>query len=163
MKDLDLKTLSFDEIDEARSPRPAPAFDAVVASALSRRGFLRGVLAFGSGAAAMGMGALSGSTALAATSRFGFTPIGIATDFDVHVPEGYSWQAVAKWGQPLFSDTADVDPVTRGTGASQARAFGDNTDGMHLFSIGGKQVLAVNHEYIEDKVILGNRDRKSVV
>ena len=157
-----LSRLSFDDFDEARDPRPDEQdFDRVVAAAISRRGFL-GVLAMGSGAAAMGTGTLlstfashaDASSALGAGSRFGFEPIGIATDFTVHVPEGYSWQVLASWGQPLFPDAPEFDPATGGTAASQARSFGENTDGMELFSIGGHQVLAVNHEYVNPEINL---------
>jgi uncharacterized protein len=44
--------LSTDDWDEAHFPRPEENdFDRVVERAISRRGFLGGVLAFGSGAA----------------------------------------------------------------------------------------------------------------
>ena len=47
MRDHTTTDLSWDEFDERRDPRPAAtAFDAVVDRALSRRGFLGGVLAF---------------------------------------------------------------------------------------------------------------------
>ena len=109
MKDQDTKSLSFDAYDELHHPRPAlQDFDRVVASALSRRGFLSGVLAFGSGAAVMGLGTMMSSTsALAqATTRFAFKPIPIATDANVIVPEGYSTHILAKWGQPLFAESS---------------------------------------------------------
>ena len=157
MTKQDLADLSFDDYDEVINPRPDTCdFDRVVESGLSRRGFLGGMVAFGSGAMAMGSTILTGSPASAA-ARFGFTPIGIDTSNDVTVPVGYNWHVVAKWGQPLFSDVADVSANHLGTGASQARAFGDNTDGMDVFTIGDKQVLAVNNEYIQNRVLLGNR------
>ena len=161
MASKDLRDLSFDDYDEAISPRPETNdFDNVVKAALSRRGFLSGIVAFGSGAMVMGSTVLSGSPAAAAghgASRFGFTPIPASTANTVTVPEGYSWQVMAKWGDPLFSDAPELDAETRGTGASQARAFGDNTDGMDIFAYGDKQILAVNNEYIQNKVLLGNR------
>ncbi|MCA3450965.1 MAG: PhoX family phosphatase, partial [Rhodobacter sp.] len=151
----------FDEIDERRNPRPhEQEFDRVVARAISRRGFL-GVLAFGSGAAAMGLGTLMGSTSARAqtASRFAFTPIAIATDFAVHVPEGYAWKPVARWGDALFSDAPAFDPEKGTTAAGQARAIGENTDGMELFVIDGREVIAVNHEYVNLDVNLpGNPD-----
>jgi len=152
MKDADFHHMTFDEFDEARDPRPeAPEFDAIVERALSRRGFLGGVVAFGSGAAAMGLGTLMSSTSAEAqaamTSRFAFTPIAAQTDSTIHVPEGYRWSVVVKWGDPLFSDAPAFDHATGGTAASSERAFGDNTDGMELFNIDGHQVIAVNHEY----------------
>ena len=148
--------LSWDEWDELQSPRPEGTdFDDVVEAALSRRGFLSGVLAFGSGAAVMGAGTLLSTTsAQAATSRFGFTPIPIATDATIHVPEGYNWDLLISWGDPLFSDTPEFDHATGGDVASSERVFGENTDGMELFTIGSRQVIAVNHEYVNTKINL---------
>ena len=93
--------LSWDEWDEMNDPRPAESgFDQVVEEAIWRRGFLGGVLAFGSGAAVMGTGTLLSITSAEAqaASRFAFNPIPIQTDFTVHVPEGYSWKPLARWG-----------------------------------------------------------------
>ncbi len=158
MKDDNRANLSWDAWDETVRPAPTTVeFDAVVDAALSRRGFLRSVLAIGSGAAVMGMGTLMSSTSAqaqaAAMSRFAFTPIDIATDFDVHVPAGYSWKPLVKWGQPLFSDAPEFDQAG-GTSASAERAFGENTDGMELFNIDGHQVIAVNHEYANPELQL---------
>ena len=64
MVDKSLIDLSWDDFDEQRDPRPAGnQFDAVVDRAISRRGFLGGALAFGSGAAVFGTGLLSSTTA----------------------------------------------------------------------------------------------------
>ena len=62
----------------------------MVERAISRRGFLAGVLAFGSGAAVMGAGVLGAATSAKAqqTSRFAFEAIPAATDGTVHVPPG---------------------------------------------------------------------------
>lgn len=148
MKDINTKDLSWDAWDELRRPAPAVTdFDRIVDAAISRRGFLGGLMAFGSGAAAMGL--LGGTSAQAAgASRFGFQPIPIQTDFTVHVPEGYSWQVVARWGDPLFSDAPAHDAATGGAAAGSDRVFGENTDGMELFNINGREVIAINHEYV---------------
>ncbi len=156
MKDVDTYDLSWDEWDELQRPAPETTeFDQVVEQALSRRGFLSGVLAFGSGAAVMGSGMLSGTSAQAqAASRFGFTPIPIQTDYTVHVPAGYSWQALAKWGEPLFSDAEALSQETGVSVGSSDRVFGENTDGMEAFVVDGRQVIAVNHEYVNTRVNL---------
>ena len=106
MNNIDIQSLSADEWDELKFPRPeVQDFDRVVERAISRRGFLGGVLAFGSGAAVMGAGLLKGTTALAQpASRFPFMPIAAQTDNTVHVPEGYSWKTLVRWGDALFSD-----------------------------------------------------------
>ena len=139
--------LSWDEFDELRDPRPAENdFDRVVDSALSRRGFLGGVLAAGSGAMAFGSGILGAAPARAQTA-FAFDPIGIATDFAIHEPAGYQWKPLVRWGDALFSDASDAfSPETGVPVELSDRVFGENTDGMELFVIDGRQVIAVNSE-----------------
>ena len=161
MEDIPLHRLPFDEIDERRNPRPQEQeFDRVVARAISRRGF-PGVLAFGSGAVAMGLGTLMGPTSARAqtASRFAFAPIAMTTDFTVHAPEGYASKPVARWGDALFADAPAFDPEKGTTAAGQACAVAENTDGMELFVIAGREVMAVNHEYVNLDVNLpGNPD-----
>ncbi|MEQ9694136.1 PhoX family phosphatase [Shimia sp. SDUM112013] len=157
MTDIDTTDMSADDWDELNFPRPETSdFDNVVEEALTRRGFLGGVLAFGSGAAVMGTAGVLGTTSAQAqsTSRFAFKPIPIATDGTVHVPEGYSWAPVAKWGQPLFSDADAFDPATGHSAANASKVFGENTDGMWLFSIDGREVIAINNEYANRKTNL---------
>ncbi|GAB4261866.1 MAG: PhoX family phosphatase [Pararhodobacter sp.] len=145
----DKTKLTADAWDELNFPRPTETdFDRIVDSALSRRGFLRSVLVFGSGAAVMGTGLLGGRAALASTTaRFPFAPIDAQTDDAVHVPDGYEWRVLVRWGDPLFSDAAGYDVAEGGTVEASDRMFGENTDGMELFSVRGHQLIAINHEY----------------
>ncbi|SIQ13663.1 hypothetical protein SAMN05880582_101872 [Rhizobium sp. RU20A] len=159
MTTIDKFKMSWDEWDERQNPPPAVTdFDRVVERAVSRRGFLGGILAFGSAAAAMGtIGQLMSSTAVEAadaTSRFPFTPVPAGTDATVHVPDGYNWNPLAKWGQPLFSNVADVDPAKGVSLENSDKVFGENTDGMELFVVGGHQLIAVNHEYVNPEINL---------
>ncbi|SEJ94970.1 hypothetical protein SAMN05444007_10993 [Cribrihabitans marinus] len=156
MTGIDLTTLSADDWDEMTFPRPEEnEFDRVVERSLSRRGFLGGVLAFGSGAAVMGSGLLSSSAARAMeASRFPFTPIPIQTDDEIHLPEGYGWQVLARWGDPLFSDAEGYDVAEGGPVEHSDRVFGENTDGMETFSYRGHQLIAINHEYTNRKINL---------
>ena len=119
--------LSFDEFDEMNDPRDEPTgFE----RALSRRRFLGGTAALG----AAGAGGL------------GFEPVAANGLDTVAVPPGFSWRNVIAWGDPLWSDGAPFDRATRGAGASQERAFGDNNDGMSSFDAGGRTVLAVTRD-----------------
>jgi len=150
MKDNQKHTLSFDEFDEMMNPRPEENdFDRIVEAAISRRGFMGGVLAFGS------FTALGGSitSADAASNRFSFNQIGSSTADDVIVPEGYKVDVMMRWGDPMWSDAPDFDEATRGTAASQERAFGDNTDGMDVFPHEDKMLLVVNNEYTNRAII----------
>ena len=63
-----------------------------------------------------------------------------------------------QWGQPLWSDVPEFDHTTRGTAASQARAMGDNNDGMAVFTKGDRHVIVVNNEYTNTNLIWGNAE-----
>ena len=156
MKQVDQSELSFDDWDEEYFPRETEhGFDKVVERAISRRGFMGGALAFGSGAAVMGTSLLKGTTALAdQPSRFAFEQIAAQTDGTVHVPPGYSWDVLIRWGDPLFSDAPAFDSATGVPTEGSDRVFGENTDGMELFTVGGKEILVVNSEYVNTKVNL---------
>ena len=156
MKNLD--DLSFNEFDEAINPRPTESdFDRVVDSALSRRDVLKSVIAFG-GIAALG-NTLFLSTATAAPNRFAFDAISTSTDDTLKVPAGYNAKVVVRWGDPLWSGAPEFDHASRGTGASQAKAMGDNNDGMEVYAHGDKTILICNNEYCNRKIIWGNREK----
>lgn len=149
---------SFDHADEIEFPRTDHHdFDDVVESAMSRRGFLGSGLVMGTAAFLLGTSALTSSSAKAA-SRFGFENVAANSLDTISLPDGFKWQVVAKWGEPMWSDAPDFDHSTRGSGSSQARSFGDNNDGMALFQENGKSVLICNNEYTNAKVMWGNRD-----
>ena len=160
MKDLDQHEMSPDDWDEMNFPRPdVQGFDDVVEAAISRRGFMGCVRAFGSGAAVMGTTMLKGTTALAGQSdRFAFEQLPIQTDGTVHVPEGYTWDVLVRWGDPLFSDAPAFDPATGIPTEGSDRVFGENTDGMELFKVGNHELLVVNSEYVNSKYNLAHTE-----
>ncbi|WP_321363328.1 PhoX family phosphatase [uncultured Celeribacter sp.] len=162
MKDQDITDLSWDDFDEMRDPRPnTNEFDAVVERAISRRGFLGGALAFGSGALAMGAGVgtaglMSSTTAARAEGMgFNFKPIGISTDHEIHVPEGYQWKVLVRWGDALFSEAEGAYSAETGVPVAMSdKVFGENTDGMETFVDGDKTILTINSEYVNPKINL---------
>ena len=138
---------------------PAPGalpteFETIAAKALTRRRFLGTGAALGAGAF---LAQLPPARAAAAGGRLDFAAVAASTLDTVTVPEGYSWHVVASWGDPLWSGVPEFDHRTRGTGASQERAMGDNNDGMELFTTAGRHVLAVNNEYVNRGIFHGNR------
>ena len=154
----DQNELSFDEFDEIDNPGPAATgFEEVVDRAVTRRGFLGGSVALGTAAFISGLGALGTGTARA-NGRLAFEAVPANTLDTVTLPPGYSWHVVARWGEPLWSTGAEFDQETRGTGESQERAFGDNTDGMFIYSDAGRHVMAINNEYTNRSIIFGNRE-----
>ena len=148
--------ITFDDIDDIINPKPDENdFDRVVELALSRRGFMSGVVTFGGAAMLGATTALIPSKANAST-LFEFEQVAASTADTITVPNGYTWDVVAKWGDPLFSDIPEFDEATRGTPETQARAFGDNNDGMELFEKDGKSIYVVNNEYVNRKIMWGN-------
>ncbi|MCY3752729.1 MAG: PhoX family phosphatase [Alphaproteobacteria bacterium] len=145
--------LSFDEFDELNDPRDEPTgFERVV----SRRRFLGGAAALGGAGAFFGLGAFRPAQA-GGMGGLAFEPVAANSLDTVTVPPGFSWHNVIAWGDPLWSGAVPFDHETRGDGASQERAFGDNTDGMWSFFVDGRTVLAVNNEFVNRSIIYGNR------
>ncbi|MEM7252521.1 MAG: PhoX family phosphatase, partial [Pseudomonadota bacterium] len=151
------QTLNFDEFDECHNPPPVETdFDAVSERFLSRRRFLTGAAALGSLPFLVGVGVGLPRTA-DARGWLAFDPIPANTADTVTIPKGFSWHVVVSWGDPLWSDAEAFNPSTRGTGNSQERAFGDNNDGMSLFTDEDHILLTVNNEYVNRRVFFGNR------
>ena len=133
-------------------------FERLAERAISRRGFLCGSAACGAAAFVLGAGGAAMQPARAGAAGLEFTPVAANGLDTITVPEGFSWHAVALWGDPLWSDGAAFHHATRGTGASQERAFGDNCDGMAVFAHEGRSVLVVNNEYTNLDIAFANRD-----
>ena len=151
--------LDFDEFDEVNYPRPEECdFDRVVESAISRRGFL-GVIAMGTASFLAGTTVMSGR-ADAAADRFGFAQVAANGNDDITVPPGFTSAPVVNWGDPLWSDAPEFDWSVRGTADQQAKAFGDNNDGMSVLSVGERTVLVINQEYVNRDIQNAHRESK---
>ncbi|MCY4590690.1 MAG: PhoX family phosphatase [Alphaproteobacteria bacterium] len=123
-------------------------------TAVTRRYFMKGAAA----ASTIGIiGAGAAGPASAGPAWLAFEPIAANSLDTVTVPDGFAWYPLISWGDPLWSDAPAFDHETRGTGASQERSFGDNNDGMSLFTQGGNSLLVVNNEYTNRKISHGNR------
>lgn len=162
MKDFNIdQEMTFDDYDEMINPSPEETeFDRVVEDSISRRGFLGGVLAFGSFAV---MNSNFVGEAVAASDRFAFDQIGTSTDDMLKIADGYKAEIVVRWGDPLFSDVPEFDPATRGTSQTQARAFGDNIDGMEVYAHGDKLIYVANNEYTNRSILWGNYGEEETV
>ena len=62
-----------------------------------------------------------------ATSSFAFDEILRGMDETHHVPDGYTTDLVLRWGDPLFEDSPEFDPMAQSE-AAQLRQFGYNND-----------------------------------
>ncbi|MEQ9328380.1 MAG: PhoX family phosphatase [Rhodospirillales bacterium] len=149
---------ALEHFDEVNYPRPeATEFEKLADKAMSRRGFLGASLAFGASAFVMGAGALRPAEA---AGRLAFEPVAANALDQITLPKGYAYDILASWGDPLWSRGPAFDEATRGTAASQELSFGDNTDGMAVFDLGDRTVIAINNEYCNIDIINGNRADK---
>ena len=151
--------ITFDEFDDVYHLRKTePEMSAIIERAMSRRGFLTGAVGVG---AMAGLALSTSQKAIAQNAKMTFQAVKANTLDTVTLPQGYKWQVLTSWGDPLWSDGVPFDQKTRGTEASQLRAMGDNNDGMALFTKQGHHVLAVNNEYINKSIMWGNRFDKT--
>jgi secreted PhoX family phosphatase len=126
-------------------------FRDIANAALSRRA------ALGLGAAAAVTVGVVGATPESAQahgrSRLSFTPIAPVpnTVDDVTVPEGFDWSPIIRWGDPLFPDSPEFDPMNQ-TPEAQASQFGYNSDYLDILQDRGGRtgVLVNNHEYTNE-------------
>ena len=152
--------VSFDDWDEQDNKRAERQTD--FSKIVSRRAFLGGSVVLGASAFLLGTRALMPTKAQATTAKATkmsngnkFKAIAANSLDTITLPDGFRWQVVAQWGDPLFSNVPEFDHATRGTAASQALSYGDNNDGMDLFQIDGANVMVVNNEYTNRGVMFG--------
>ncbi|GEP05377.1 dTDP-glucose 4,6-dehydratase [Methylobacterium oxalidis] len=142
-----------------------PTLDDLIAVRLSRRDLMRGALAASALTAGLGAPLLSAEEAEAAGS-FAFPEIEAGVDETHHVAEGYEADILLRWGDPLFSDAAPLDPRAQDA-ERQRRQFGYNNDFVGYLPIGGSSehgLLVVNHEYTNSELMfpgLGPQSRKT--
>lgn len=144
-------------------------FRDIASATLSRRAAL-GMGAAGALAVVLGSAVSSAEPASAAglskaakegfgNSKLQFTaikPVDKAVDAFT-VPEGFTWQPIIRWGDPLFADSPDFD-LNNQTAAAQARQFGYNNDYTDIVEIPGSKgrraVLFTNHEYTNENIMV---------
>ncbi|MEW9872695.1 PhoX family phosphatase [Arthrobacter sp. HS15c] len=143
-------------------------FRDIASATMSRRAAL-GFGAAGALAVVLGSAVTSAQPATAAglspaakegfgTSKLKFTAIdSIAADVDaVTVPEGFTWQPVIRWGDPIFNDAPAFDLANQ-TAAAQEKQFGYNNDYTDILEVPGsngrRALLFANHEYTNENIM----------
>lgn len=145
----------------------------MVQRGLSRRDFLRAtVVVSAAGAVAL---TASGAEALPAAptgtvaarrqaaAALSFTPIAPSSADELIVPDGYSYEILLRWGDPLFPGAPEFD-FDNQTGEAQARQFGYNNDFVAFMPLplprrrGGRPrsrrgLLWVNHECVNPQIM----------
>lgn len=150
-------------------------FSQLVEQAMSRRQFLRNAGLAGLGAFFMATPlsqaiAESVTTAPSSTTEaaklspstlIGFKAIPASTADTVVVPEGYKYEILVSWGDPIFPDAPAFDPAGKTPASAQKKQFGDNNDGMSFFPLDeNRGVLAINNEYINPELMFAHQGKE---
>lgn len=90
-------------------------------------------------------------------SVVGFKGIPVTSADRVTVPEGYTAQLLAPWGEAIGvpGNMPDWQPDGSNSAAEQAVQMGMHHDGMHFYSFDGQDhgLLVMNHEYVDDGLL----------
>ncbi|GAB3821724.1 PhoX family protein [Tessaracoccus terricola] len=129
-------------------------FADVVATAVSRRGFLKAGAVVGAAAVAGSvLTARSAPSAFAAEPVFDFEAIAPQATDSVFIPEGWEQDIVMRWGDKLFSSAPDFDVMAQ-TAAAQSQQFGYNCDFLGFFELDAEtEIMMVNHEYTNEYIM----------
>jgi len=163
LNDKNISMMSCDEIDELLRPAPEEvAFDEVVERAVSRRDFFKGAaVLFGSGLFAQSTLVQAMSSKTEAFDVYGFENVVANSDDTVTLPEGFQWKPLVSWGEPLWKTGSQFNNTAEVSSKTQTLAFGDNNDGMKHFNINGREVLAINNEYVNMASFFKHHESKS--
>ena len=143
--------------DVPSNPNLDVTFATVAGRRYGRRAVLRGALS----AAALSALAPAGpavATAGAARSRYVWDEIAHGVDGTHHVAPGHSAEVLLRWGDPIFPQSPEFDPLKQ-TAAAQALQFGYNNDfiGYVGLPFGSddphRGLLCVNHESTSPEVM----------
>lgn len=127
----------------------------------TRRRLLGGSLGLG---VSLGLGGLLAPLAGCATGGsgqggplFSFKSVPVSTADRVLVPEGYTVQVIAPWGDPvgLSGESPAFKFDGSNSAAEQEAQLGMHHDGIHFFSQDGSRsgLLVMNHEYTDDGLL----------
>jgi secreted PhoX family phosphatase len=135
----------------------------VIASRLSRRDLVVGLLAVSTVAATFPADAQSAARKGKTTPSFDFKEVAAGSDDKIHVAEGHDANVLIRWGDKVLADAPDFDPQ-RQSPAAQARQFGYNNDFLGYVPLMGSSqrgLLVVNHEYTNEELMfpgIGRQD-----
>jgi uncharacterized protein len=145
---------------ETSNPSRNETFESILQGYISRRALLKGAMASLVLASANPL-----MRAAVASETTGFTPLTHSTEDKLLVPNGYEFNVLIRWGDPVLPDTPPFDPSAQQSG-TQARQFGYNADfiGFMPLPAGSRNsdrgLLVVNHEYTNPELMFADWDGK---
>ena len=133
-------------------------FQDVLDKRLSRRHFIRSATAVAVGSSLTACGVNTTDKKATTAPLDGFVEVAQGLDTQFTVPDGYDFQVLVRWGDPILSHGTAFDPFKQ-TEASQLAQFGFNNDYIGYFPLpyGSENpdhgLLVVNHEYTRAKLM----------
>ncbi|MTE01985.1 DUF839 domain-containing protein [Paracoccus sp. YIM 132242] len=162
MRDQQTRTIfRTSKLEEACGPGLNPTgsrtMGEIIAARFSRRGFLKGSMAVTAISATVSpIALLSASDAQASSaSAFNFPEVTAGVDANHHVAQGHDADVLLRWGDKVFADAPDFDPLNQSE-AAQERQFGYNNDFVGFIPLEGaddRGLLVVNHEYTDEHLM----------
>lgn len=128
----------------------------------ARRLILRGGLGLAAGGIFSGLaGCASSGGAASGAPLIGFKSIPVSTKDGITVPEGYTAQVMAPWGDPIgaVGNMPAFKFDASNTAAEQEVQIGMHHDGIHFYPLGQADarnkngLLVMNHEYTDDGLL----------
>ncbi len=149
-----------EEEDVGRNSSANLTMGDIINKRFSRRGFLQGSLAVTAIAATVSPLALilADEARAASKSAFDFEEIAAGVDEKHHVAAGYDADILLRWGDKIFADAPNFDPMKQ-TAEAQSRQFGYNNDYVGFIPLDGEAdrgLLVVNHEYTNAELMFPN-------
>lgn len=139
---------------EGTEPRRdcSETFDEVLSKRIQRRALLKG----GALAPLFHLGSIANLKGHERPSGLTFAPIEGSLADEIAVPEGYKWEPLAAWGQPLTTEAPEFDPNDLDPEA-QRQQVGYNCDFVAWFDyVFDSGIVGVNHEYTNPELIFPN-------
>ncbi len=163
MQHSDIKTptdLREEAEDVGRNPSQNLTMGDIINLRFSRRSFLQGTLAVSAIATTISPLALmiADEAHAEAASAFNFNEIEVGIDENHHLAAGYDAQVLMRWGDRIFADAPEFDPMKQ-TAEAQSKQFGYNNDYVGFIPLDGKPdhgLLVVNHEYTNAELMFPN-------
>lgn len=130
-------------------------FADILSSRLSRRRLLEGALAI---TASSAIASCTGKAVSSAPQHtYGFNEVAHGLDPFLTLPEGYSYQVVARWGDPLFESAPSFNAKNQ-TAQAQSQQFGFNNDFVGFVPLSNANstnegLLVVNHEHTKARMM----------
>jgi uncharacterized protein len=153
----EVQSLCFQEEDPVSNHSSEPTFVEILDRAMTRRRSL-GHLTGWAGLTTLGLNSNTHGAASFGQTGLSFQELARGFDESARVADGYEWQVIVAWGDPILTGAKPLD-VHHQTGESQSKQFGYNCDYIAFLALPSSDpnvergLLCVNHEYTDTNLM----------